>query len=49
MQELTNLDNPNSVHQMKQWLADNGLEMDSLGKRKWQQYGKQYRSRFEQC
>ena len=33
MQELTNLDNPNSVHQMKQWLADNGLEMDSLGKK----------------
>lgn len=33
MQELTNLDNPNSVQQMKQWLADNGLEMDSLGKK----------------
>lgn len=33
MQELTNLDNPNSVVQMKQWLADNGLELDSLGKK----------------
>ena len=33
MQELTNLDNPNSVQQMKQWLADNGLELDSLGKK----------------
>lgn len=33
MKELTNLDNPNSVQQMKQWLADNGLEMDSLGKK----------------
>ena len=33
MQKLTNLDNPNSVQQMKQWLADNGLEMDSLGKK----------------
>ena len=33
MQELTNLDNPNSVQQMKQWLSDNGLEMDSLGKK----------------
>ena len=33
MQELTNLDNPNSVQQMKQWLADNGLEIDSLGKK----------------
>lgn len=33
MQELTDLDNPNSVVQIKQWLADNGLEMDSLGKK----------------
>lgn len=33
MQELTGLDNPNSVQQMKQWLADNGLKMDSLGKK----------------
>lgn len=33
MQELTDLDNPNSVVQMKQWLADNGLEMDSLEKK----------------
>lgn len=33
MQKLTDLDNPNSVVQMKQWLADNGLKMDSLGKK----------------
>ena len=33
MQELTTLDNPNSVAQMKRWLADNGLEMGSLGKK----------------
>ncbi|MDD2980292.1 MAG: DNA polymerase [Hespellia sp.] len=33
MQELTDLDNPNSVVQMKQWLSDNGLEMESLGKK----------------
>lgn len=33
MKELTNLENPNSVLQMKQWLCDNGLEMDSLGKK----------------
>jgi len=32
MQSLTNLDNPNSVQQMKEWLADNGLETDTLGK-----------------
>ena len=33
MQELTELENPNSVQQMKQWLSDNGLETDSLGKK----------------
>ena len=33
MQQLTDLDNPNSVVQMKQWLSDNGLKMDSLGKK----------------
>ena len=33
MQELTELDNPNSVAQMKSWLAENGLETDSLGKK----------------
>ena len=33
MQELTEIDNPNSVQQMKQWLAQNGLETDSLDKK----------------
>ena len=33
MRELTELDNPNSVAQMKSWLADNGLETDTLGKK----------------
>ena len=33
MQHLTELDNPNSVQQMKQWLAENGLETDTLGKK----------------
>lgn len=33
MQELTELDNPNSVVQMKEWLSDNGVEMDTLGKK----------------
>lgn len=32
MQSLTSLENPNSVQQMKQWLSENGLEVDSLGK-----------------
>ena len=33
MQQLTNLENPNSVQQLKGWLADNDLEMESLGKK----------------
>ena len=33
MKELTALDNPNSVQQMKQWLSDNGLETDTLDKK----------------
>lgn len=32
MKKLTELDNPNSVQQMKQWLAD-GLETNTLGKK----------------
>ena len=33
MKEQTGLDNPNSVVQMKEWLSDNGLEMETLGKK----------------
>lgn len=33
MKELTGLDNPNSVQQMKRWLAGNGVETDSLDKK----------------
>lgn len=33
MQELTELKNPNSVQQMKQWLLENGMETDSLDKK----------------
>jgi len=33
MQELTGLDNPNYAQQMKGWLSENGLEMESLGKK----------------
>ena len=33
LQELTMLENPNSVQQMKDWLADNGLETEKLGKK----------------
>lgn len=32
IKEITDLENPNSVMQMKQWLAENGLTIDSLGK-----------------
>lgn len=33
MKSITSLENPNSVVQMKQWLADNGMETESLGKK----------------
>ena len=33
MKDLTALENPNSVQQMKQWLSDNGMETDTLGKK----------------
>lgn len=33
MWELTELDNPNSVVQMKSWLSDNGVETDTLDKK----------------
>jgi len=33
MQEKTGLDNPNSVAQMKDYLAENGIEAASLGKK----------------
>ena len=33
MQTLTALDNPNSVAQMKAWLTEHGMEIESLGKK----------------
>ena len=33
MREITALDNPNSVAQMKSWLSDNGMEAETLGKK----------------
>ena len=33
MQAITGLENPNSVQQMKQWLANNGVEADTLDKK----------------
>ena len=33
MKGITQLENPNSVQQMKAWLSDNGLETDTLGKK----------------
>ena len=33
MRQLTELENPNSVQQMKHFLTENGLEVDSLGKK----------------
>lgn len=34
MQKITELENPNSVVQMKEWLSQNGFETDTLGKKK---------------
>uniref|UniRef100_UPI0028AA83F0 DNA polymerase n=1 Tax=Proteiniclasticum ruminis TaxID=398199 RepID=UPI0028AA83F0 len=33
MQKVTELDNPNSVQQMKGWLSENGVETNTLGKK----------------
>ena len=33
LSDITGLENPNSVLQMRQWLSKNGLEMESLGKK----------------
>jgi DNA polymerase len=33
MKKLTDIDNPNSVVQIKQWLCNNGIAVDSLGKK----------------
>ena len=33
MREITDLDNPNSVVQMKAWLSEQGIETESLGKK----------------
>jgi DNA polymerase len=33
MREITSLANPQSVQQMQQWLRENGVELDSLGKK----------------
>lgn len=33
MKDITDLDNPNSVAQMKQWLSGQGVEAESLGKK----------------
>lgn len=33
MKGITELENPNSIMQMKRWLSEHGLEIDSLGKK----------------
>ena len=33
MKDMTDLENPNSVVQMKAWLAENGMETETLGKK----------------
>ena len=38
LRKLTSLDNPNSVSQMKEWLAQNGLAVESLAKKQVAEY-----------
>lgn len=33
MKHITEMENPNSVQQMKDWLSQNGMDVDSLGKK----------------
>lgn len=33
VKQMTRLENPSSVQQMKRWLGENGMEVDSLGKK----------------
>ena len=33
MKHMTEMENPNSVQQMKDWLSQNGMDVDSLGKK----------------
>ena len=42
MKDITFLDNPNSVSQLKAWLSENGLEVDSLGKKEVEKYASEY-------
>ena len=37
MKEITGLDNPNSVSQLKGWLSSKGIEVESLGKKQVQE------------
>lgn len=37
LSDITGLENPNSVQQMKNWLSESGLEMQSLGKKEVQE------------
>lgn len=39
MRGLTDIDNPNSVSQMKSWLSDQGIEVESLGKKAIEKHG----------
>lgn len=44
MRFLTNLENPNSVAQQKEWLSTQGLEVETLGKKAVEEYSKTYQN-----
>ncbi|MCQ2772846.1 MAG: DNA polymerase [Bacilli bacterium] len=42
MKELTELDNPNSVSQLKTWLSEQGVDVSSLGKKDVEKYAENF-------
>lgn len=42
MKEITSLENPNSVSQLKCWLSQNGVDVDTLGKKDLEKYSEIY-------
>ncbi len=44
MQQITNLENPNSVSQQKEWLSKLGINVDTLGKKDVAEYSKIYKN-----
>lgn len=46
---LTGLENPNSVAQLKAWLTENGVEIESLSKRLWRRLRMKRTAIYRKC